>query len=208
VADADTISILNTQLTKANGEAATRRSQNKELRTQLADAQAKLATALAGVTSLTTDRDGWKTKAEAAPGEQGARILELETTLRGITHRTAFDKAALAGKARPEALDALWAVSGYKAEGDAPDAAKITEAVTALATSQPYAFTPAADATSAKPNKQVLPPGAGAQRGDPAQPPGAFAVRKSDMRSVVWMQQNQAAIAAAQKAGTLVVTDD
>jgi hypothetical protein len=209
VADADTISILNAQLTKANGEAATRRAQNKELRTKIAAAEASIAGHDRALGTITTERDSWKMKAEAAPTEKDARIAEMEASLRGIVHRAAFDKEATAKGAKAAALDALWAVSQYKAEGDTPDPARITEVVGQLATSQAYAFTPATDATSAKPiPKSVLPPGAGAQRGDPATPPGAYAVRKSDMRSVVWMEKNQAALGAAQKAGTLVVTDD
>lgn len=206
--DADTITILNTQLQKANGEAATRRSQVKDLRAKLAAAEAKIAAHDKALSTVTADRDSWKGKAEAAPNDKDARITDLEGQLRGITHRKAFDKEATLKGAKPEALDALWAVSGHKVEGDTPDSTRITEVVGQLVTSQAYAFTPAAGAIPAKPNKSVLPAGAGAQRGEPATPSGAYAVRKSDMRSAAWMHANQAAIAAAQKAGTLVVTDD
>jgi hypothetical protein len=50
-----------------------------------------------------------------------ARVTELETELRTLRHRAAFDRLAKERGADEADLDDLFALSGYKPEGDEPD---------------------------------------------------------------------------------------
>lgn len=53
--------------------------------------------------------------------DRSGRVKELETEVRTLRHRGAFDRLAKARGAADEDLDDLFALSGYKAEGDAVD---------------------------------------------------------------------------------------
>lgn len=58
-------------------------------------------------------------------GDAPARVKELEAQLRTLKHRATFDRLARERGAAPDVLDDLFALSGYKAEGDEPDEAAI-----------------------------------------------------------------------------------
>lgn len=53
--------------------------------------------------------------------DQSGRVKELEAEVRTLKHRGAFDRAAKARGAADEDLDDLFALSGYRAEGDTVD---------------------------------------------------------------------------------------
>jgi chromosome segregation ATPase len=83
------------------------------------------------VGALTTERDALKSRAEAAPHELQAQVDEYKGKLRDRDHRDKFKALAhAAGVTQDKALDDLWQLSGYKAEADEVDDAKITAAIT------------------------------------------------------------------------------
>lgn len=73
----------------------------------------------ARVAELETQLDGLK------KSDSSGRVQELEGQLRTLKHRRAFDRAAKAAGVKDEDLDDLFALSGYRAEGDEPDAKAI-----------------------------------------------------------------------------------
>lgn len=203
---AELIASLENQVNRLNGESAANRHKAKQykadadtLRTENVDLKSQLG-------ALVTDRDTWKGKAETGPSEHQRRADEAEAKLRTITHKGAFARIAKARGAREEALDDLFSLSGYNAQGDVPDEAKIAEVVNSLVTSRAYAFTP----PPGDPGKPKLPAGPGALRGDPAgaSVDGKFVVRRSDTSDYAWMKANRGKLAEAEKAGTLLIVDE
>lgn len=200
------IASLNDNLAKANKEAANRRHIAKGLKAERDRLAKERADLIAERDTLLKERDGLKQAAEAAPGEKDNQIKDLQGRLWTVTHKDVFRTKAIAKGAKPEAIDDLYALSGYKAEGERVDEAKIDGLVGTLATSKPYAFAGQAptDKTTAKPD---LPPGPGANRGEPAKSGGSYSVRRSDAQDPAWMAANQVQLSKAVNEGTLVWTD-
>jgi hypothetical protein len=107
----------------------------------------------AAAKSLTTERDALRAEIAKLKGELletaktggAARIAELEGQLRAQGHRAKFDELARAAGVKPNALDDLWEKSGYKAEGDQPDDAKIKAAIADQRTKRDYLFNAATE---------------------------------------------------------------
>jgi hypothetical protein len=150
---------LNDVLKETRGEAKERRLENRTLAQQLAE--------------LTTERDSFKQRAEAEPGELQKRLDEATGKIRERDHKDAFNKVAKGMKVSdPTAQADLWALSGYKPEGDAPDESRIKEAIGAtlkgrprFLDAEPDGSTTAAGAANGGTQTTPAKPGPGADRG-------------------------------------------
>lgn len=177
---------------------------NRKLRDQL-DALAKANA------TLTTERDALKGEVrslaeKADSSAAGKKVEELTAQLRGLKHRQVFDRIAGKLGARPEAVEDLWSLSGYRPEADAADEAAIESLLKDQQARRGYLFKPAGDAAAAGPEaakdggKAPEPksdPGPGASRGGLLKGTGKFAVSRQDIRNAEWMRKNQGAFAKA-----------
>jgi chromosome segregation ATPase len=144
---------------EVRGEARDRRHEGK-----------KLAEALE---ALTKERDEFRTKAEADPEALKATVADLSGKLRDVAHRAAFAKAAQGLKVSdPTKVADLYALSGYKAEADEPDEAKLVETIGAALKGRPHFLDTApggaqtaAGAAGAKQEQSAGKAGPGSERG-------------------------------------------
>lgn len=151
-------------LKEVRGEARDRRHEGKKLAEQL-DALAK-------------ERDQFKLKAEADPEGLKGQVNELTGKLRDVSHRTAFAKVAQDLKVSdPTKIADLYALSGYKAEADQPDEAKLVETIQTALKGRPYFLDTAAGAA------QTAPGGAGATTAQLGGKPGPGAERGQSVTS-------------------------
>jgi hypothetical protein len=213
--DGTTINSLHSEIARLNGELAKVRAEAKDNRLKKNRASTELEAAKAALAGLEKDRDGWKTKAEAAPSDLQAKVDELTGKLRGVNHRAAFDKLAKAANVRPEAVQDLYDLTKYAPDADEVDEAKITTLIGEAVQSRPYLLgeEKAPDGASTQPGaatngavrlgNQAPPPGSALGTQDTAS--GRFVVRERDLKDAGWMFQNQSRIAEARRAGTLVM---
>lgn len=127
------------------------------------------------VERITTERDSLKAEADRLRVENAdlktradtsvsvKRVAELEGKLRDLDHRKVFDKLATAKGARPEALEDLWQLSGYKAEKDDIDEATIATLIDEQRGKRSYLF--GVDAPPPPPPTPPPKPGAGSGQG-------------------------------------------
>jgi hypothetical protein len=190
------------------------------------DTVARLATQRskfrAAAKSLTTERDQLRaenTKLRAEVAEAGktggaARIAELEGQLRNQGHRAKFDALARAAGVKPNAMDDLWERSGYKAEGDLPDEAKIAAAIAEQRTKREYLFnasTEAAEGAEGLEGPDTPPepkPGPGrGQGGTQRAAGGQFGATDAQLRDPAWCFAHAAQLTqAANEAANLPVS--
>jgi hypothetical protein len=157
--------------------------------------------------TLTGERDQLRAqvvKLEAAVLEAGktggaARIAELEGQLRDQSHRGKFNELARAAGVRANALDDLWERSGYKAEGDVPDEARMTAAITKQKTDRDYLFeatTDPAEGLEGQEGPDTPPepkPGPGrGQGGTQRATGGQFQATDAQLRDPAWCFANAA----------------
>jgi hypothetical protein len=134
-------------------------------------------------------------------------VAKLKQTIRETSHRAKFDELAKAAGAKDKALNDLWEKSGYKAEGDAPDEAKIKTAIEAQRAERDYAFNAQGDGQQQEQLHGFDPfateparPGPGRGQGGAAQnQAGVFGISQQQLRDPAWCFANQAAIAKASK---------
>jgi len=138
---------LQDKLKAAQDESSALKAERDDLSGKLATLQEEheqLATeADAALTELETERDGWKTKYEAAPSEHLAELNRLKDDVRVGKHRSKLESIAK-DIINPDALKDIWELSQYRAEGDEPDEAAITQLLTGLVESRRYLAKPAA----------------------------------------------------------------
>ena len=152
------------QLTDENAslksEAKDRRLKAKALQTQLDEVKGQ-------ITTLTTDRDGLKAKADAKPGELQAELDRLKGEIRTRDHRDVFTRLAKdSGVTQPKALEDLWSLSGYKAESDTADEKQITAVITSALQGRDWLkAAPLVDTSKTKVADAATPPGPGQGRG-------------------------------------------
>lgn len=159
--------------------------------------------------AVTTERNDFKQRLDAAPSELATENERLKGEIRTRDHRTVFNKVAAEMNIRPEALNDLWNLSGYKAETDQPDEGRIKTMIGAAVTERSYLVVEPADAgTGTQPAKPAPQNGPGGQRGAPSQDAGGMTVRTSQMRSAVWMEKNQAKVAEMAEKGLLTIVED
>lgn len=213
MAESDTlIQSLNTRLdtltrdlAHANSESKTRKGRIAALTAANTALTAERDAHAATIATLTTERDGLVVASKAAPSELQLKVDELQGQIRTRTHRDRFNEVASAAGAKPEALADLWSLSGYKADSDTPDEAKITEAIGQAKTGRAYLFGDATQQGQAPPaggKKAPLPTGLGADRGSPEKTGMRLRITKAQTRDYEFMRANQKAIAEAHKAGT------
>ena len=136
-------------------------------------------------------------------------IAKLRQQLRETGHRSKFDELAKAANVDPRALQDLWEKSGYKAEGDAPDEAKIKTAIEAQKTARPFLFQAAQgdgeqgelehgfDPFATAPAEAPRPgPGRG-QGGTAPNRAGVLGISQQQARDPNWCFANSAALAKA-----------
>ena len=202
---------LNARITELTNDNASLRAEAKDRRIKAKTVTAERDELKAQLGTLTTDRDTWKGKAEAAPGDKDRRIAELEGTIRTRDHKDAFNRLAKDAGVRTDAVDDLWNLSGYKADTDQVDEARINQLIGEARTGRAYLFSTAGEtpaAGSGEPKKPLSPP-PGSGRGAPANGSGQYRLTASQMRDPKFMMdpKNSKAIADAQAAGNLVVID-
>lgn len=151
------IQSLQKRVEELSNENTSLKSENKDRRIKSKKFGDELEQLRNQVKTLATERDTFKSAAEAKPGEIAARNAELEAQLRTRDHRDAFaavstfDFAGPDGKAKKFRLadgvkpEAVWQLSQYKAEGETPDAKAVSARYTAALQAHPYLFAEATD---------------------------------------------------------------
>jgi len=187
---------LTGQVAQLNAEGKTRRIENKRIKAELEDARGQVA-------ALTTQRDTLQNQANAGPAELQAQVADLQGKLLARDHRDAFGgvkEFSVKGEDGKESkytlnkgvsVDDLWTALGYKAEGETPDAAKVSGLLSGAVATKPYLFAPAsgetptnaAGAATTAAGHGVGRPGPGASRSvtlPPAERPSASSVVAAD----------------------------
>ncbi|MHC5536651.1 hypothetical protein ACYOEI_00070 [Singulisphaera rosea] len=135
----------------------------------------------------------------APPDEAKVELEALKSKLRTQAHRSAFDEIAKSLKVKPEALNDLFKLSDYHAEGEEPDRAKIKELIEAQVKERPYVV--AEDETLAP---VALHPGPGYSRGS-TESVGSLRATEEQLGDYLWMRDNHAKVREASKNGTLKI---
>jgi FtsZ-binding cell division protein ZapB len=210
----DAIRSLNRRIDELMQENANLKSEAKDRRHKGRKLQSDYDALVKERDGLATDRDTWKGKAEAKSPELTTKIQELEGVIRTGKHQSAFNEAAAKHGIDPttkegkQALADLWTLSGYKAEGDEADPAKLDALIQEQKVSRPLLFgkvTQAEEPPATPPVKQKLQlPLDNSRGGQPNAGPQAFKVNSANLQDLGWMTKNAAALKAAKEAGTLV----
>lgn len=172
----------------------------------LREAETELETLRKSAADLATERDGLKVKADATPDEHAARVKALETELRGL--KIAGKLGSLATSlAEGVTLDDAFKVLGFDPGTADPDKLNADELATTWRTAKPGLFKSAASGGSngqSGQQRQALKVETPVGRGGPDKGGDSFRVTRENASDALWMQQNQANLAAAVKAGTVV----
>jgi hypothetical protein len=171
------IAKLEAENRKLSDEAAKRRHTAKELRAQNEALTKERDEATRSLEALTAENNTLKTN---KPDSEKDRIIaDLQQQIRTTTHKETFREIAKKANVREDALNDLWDLSGYKAEGDQADEAKLQELITAKLKGRDYLLKPVetttAAADAAQPNATTN--GAQAPITTPATRPGPGATR-------------------------------
>jgi hypothetical protein len=146
---------------------------------------------------LTEERDGLKKELDelkAKPVDPSA--MQLRAELREIKHRKVFDRIASELRARPEALDDLWKLSGYTPETDIADEVKLKEVIGEQAKTRAYLFD--SGTTPADGGKPLIKPAVGGGQG--VNTVGAPQISQHDPSDVAfWFSRFDEISAAAQE---------
>jgi hypothetical protein len=124
--------------------ARTARAQLETLTKERDTIKGERDTFAAQVNETTEKAKGLQSQLDAQPGELRKTIEKLQGDIRTRDHRDAFYRHAKGFRGekgetiREDALDALWKLSGYTPEGDAPDDAKLAEVIGAAVAAQPF----------------------------------------------------------------------
>jgi hypothetical protein len=181
-----TIARLAQDRTKFKGLFAKATSERNATRAELVKAQADLVEAR---------------KAGGAVEELAA--LKIKVKLDG--HRSKFDELARAAGVKPNALNDLWAHSGYKADGDTPDENAMAAAIEKQQTERDYLFgepAPAGDGRRPadmppEPEQQARPAVGRGQGGTQRATGSQTQISDAQARDPVWCRANQAKLAKA-----------
>jgi hypothetical protein len=146
----------------------------RKVKATLAERDAALAAAAGEVEAAARERDALKGQL-ASPDDKDATIAKLRGEIRDRDHRAAFEKAAKGFRGekgetiQESAIADLFTLSGYRAEGDAPDEGALGEAIRAAVAARPFVLAPpaavAANGTATTPAPG--PAGPGLVRGAP-----------------------------------------
>jgi hypothetical protein len=143
----------------------------KEYRTYVRDQQREHKGLKEALDAATAERDSFKAAAEADPDGLKAKLAEITGKYRERTHRDQFAEVARAHKVSdPGRVADLYALSGYKPEGDEADKAKLEELIGGALKTRPHFLDP----PPAEPAKHGAPaPANGAPPAPPRAGPGA-----------------------------------
>jgi hypothetical protein len=153
-----TADFMQRRLADLERENATLKMENKDRRIKYKKASEELEQLKGQVGTLTTERDTYKDKAEQLPQDLTGKIADLEGQIRSRDHRDAFasvgefEVPGEDGKARKYRLadgvkpDAVWQLSGYKAEGATPDAKAVSAKYGEVLQAHPFLFAEVSDA--------------------------------------------------------------
>lgn len=212
------IDSLNRRITELEQRAVKLQAAVTQARHEGKDLRARSSSLEEQVQHLTSDRDGWKQKAESGPQELQARIAELEGQVRQRDHRDAFRQAATTSGVSPAFVDDLYTLSGLK-PGDAPaQPGEFAEFFAAAQTSRPWAFgasPPPGQSGTPTPSGQngasqgvglqgtSPPPGAG--RSASSAPANGVRYTASEVRKPGWQQARPELVEALQKGTAIFV---
>lgn len=179
------------------------------LKSKLRDTALKLRAAEERATAAETARAAAEAAAARAQSDFNADPLKgevdrLKGEIRTRDHRAVFDRVAKGKGVAEDALDLVWQTSGYKAEGDAADEAKIGVLLDGLK-GKPGVARLFGEAPAPAPTTT---PAAGRGQGAPAVDQGArFRVTSAQMRDPEWCRANHARRARALREGNLEIVD-
>lgn len=142
-------------------------------------------------------------KLETLPGELQAENDRLKGEIRTRDHKGKFNEVAKELKVRPEAIDDLFNLSGYKAEGDEVNVDAIKEAIAKSLEARPYLI----DGTE---SQQPAParPGPGAGKGPRPTDHTGFTQTYSQAADPEFQMSHRAEIQAAAMRGELKTVPD
>lgn len=177
------IAALQADNNKLRNEAAKRRHKNQELQAKLDEVTEDRNTLALGFEELEAKHKELETRTSTAPSELQAENAALKQQIRTRDHKEVFKRLAMLPEhgVREEAVNDLWDLSGYKAEGESADEAKMQELIKAKLIGRDHfkrptveTTTAAADAAQAEANAKAA---ANAAIKTPATPPGPGAAR-------------------------------
>jgi hypothetical protein len=179
---------LKSENRKLAGELSDATEELKSTRAEARDRRHELKAQKEAFDALTKERDQFKAQAALDPENLRAQLADATGKLRERDHRDAFAKVAKAQKVTdPNRIADLYALSGYKPDGDQADEAKLTEVITAALKGRPHFLDPppagagttapggAQGANGAQPSGK---PGPGAERGQSTQTEGSSTPRE------------------------------
>lgn len=153
-----TIGYLQGEVTRLNSEVGRLNKEAKDRRISGGKAK-KLAEDLEKqVADLTRDRDEWKGKATAAPGELQATVDRLTGQLRERDHGDAWKAAVGDQLADKVGVRKLWQELQYTPGESVPTPEQIAEQLGKAREAAPYLFRPAAEPAAADPGGSQQPP--------------------------------------------------
>lgn len=160
------LAALQSRVEALTAENTSLKAENKDRRIKFKKLSEEMEPLRKQVADLATERDTFKSRAEAGPRELSEKIASLEGTLRSRDHRDAFAsvgefeapgkdgktaKYKLADGVKPESV---WQLTQYKAEGETPDAKVVSAKYAEALQSHPYLF---AEATAPAPGGATRP---------------------------------------------------
>jgi hypothetical protein len=176
-----------------SAENSSLKAENKDRRVKSRDGRAELEKLRAQLVTVTTERDTFKTKAEAGPNEQAATIADLTAKLTSRDHRDAFasvkdfDGVVGADGKTPKyrladgvSVETIHKLTDYKAEGVTPTAQIVATKLQEAQRAFPLLFAPVDTAAGAATRPIVVAAresGPGVGRGNDTSTVSAAAVR-------------------------------
>ena len=165
---------LRRELRKTQADLADTQEELKSTRAEARDRRHDVKSAKEQLEALAKERDQFKAQAALDPENLRAQLAEATGKIRERAHRDVFTEVARAAKVTdPARIADLYALSGYKPEGDEADRAKLGEVIAGALKGRPHfldapAVDPPKTAAGAAGATQTQPggkPGPGAERG-------------------------------------------
>jgi FtsZ-binding cell division protein ZapB len=197
----NTIESLHAEIARLNGELKSARQEAANYRS---DRSGKLKSTAEELESLRSEHAKLQKKLETLPGELQGEVDRLKGEIRTRDHKSKFSEVAKELNVRPEALDDLWSLSGYKAEKDDVDVDALKATISEAVGKRPYLLAEgqAQDAAPAPAPRSI--PGGG-QGAKPQNPAGGFVMTKAQNADPAFLRDNAKSIQEAAKAGLLKI---
>jgi hypothetical protein len=142
-------------------------------------------------------------KRDLDPSSYKAEVERLKGELRDRSHRATFDRLAIERGADPETVDAIYQLSGYHAQADAPDEAAMGKMLDGMRD----APGPGRLFGTAGAGRSVSAPPPGAGQGSRAQAPARYTVTTDQLKDGAWCMEHAAEMRAARNNGTFEIID-